>query len=207
MRQRNEFPEQVSRRQYAIIELLASGLLNRDIARLMGTTENVIKNDLRWLYDKLGLWNRVEVALWWQSRNLAKEPRSRIPRDEWTREKKIKHKSAVANARVAKRTRLDLRQDRTEHYHSRSYEPHRETIVQAGSLRVCRCCGSPLDSEGCSILAGYRRDEQQVRTPEEDRGSAGNRPDLTIRQYDRIPSLAEARAAREKTLGRLPLPS
>jgi DNA-binding CsgD family transcriptional regulator len=34
----------------------------------MGTTEHVVKNYLRVIYDKLGLWNRVELALWYEAR-------------------------------------------------------------------------------------------------------------------------------------------
>jgi DNA-binding CsgD family transcriptional regulator len=57
-----------NRRQEAIIELVAQGLTNRDVARELGTTEYVIKNYLRTIYDKLGLWNRVELALWYEAR-------------------------------------------------------------------------------------------------------------------------------------------
>jgi DNA-binding CsgD family transcriptional regulator len=28
----------------------------------------VVKNHLRHIYDKLGLWNRVELALWYEAR-------------------------------------------------------------------------------------------------------------------------------------------
>jgi DNA-binding CsgD family transcriptional regulator len=55
-------------REERIIELVAQGLTNRDIAGELGTTEYVIKNDLRAIYDKLGLWNRVELALWYEAR-------------------------------------------------------------------------------------------------------------------------------------------
>ena len=36
---------------------------NREVADAIGTTEHVVKNYLRVIYDKLGLWNRVELAL------------------------------------------------------------------------------------------------------------------------------------------------
>jgi DNA-binding NarL/FixJ family response regulator len=55
-------------REQRIIELVAEGLTNGDIAREIGTTEYVIKNYLRTIYDKLGLWNRVELALWYEAR-------------------------------------------------------------------------------------------------------------------------------------------
>ncbi len=55
-------------REYAIIALVALGLKNRDVARRIGTTQHVIKNCLRTIYDKLGMWNRVELALWYEAR-------------------------------------------------------------------------------------------------------------------------------------------
>jgi len=51
-----------------IIELVAQGLKNGDVARELGTTEHVVKNCLRAIYDELGLWNRVELALWYEAR-------------------------------------------------------------------------------------------------------------------------------------------
>jgi DNA-binding NarL/FixJ family response regulator len=62
-------PERVRNpREQRIIELVAQGLTNRDVAKALGTTEYVIKNYLRTIYDKLGLWNRVELALWYEAR-------------------------------------------------------------------------------------------------------------------------------------------
>jgi DNA-binding CsgD family transcriptional regulator len=57
-----------SQREHRVIELVAQGLKNRDVADAIGTTEHVVKNYLRVIYDKLGLWNRVELALWYESR-------------------------------------------------------------------------------------------------------------------------------------------
>jgi DNA-binding NarL/FixJ family response regulator len=48
-------------------------LKNRDVAEAIGTTEHVVKNYLRVIYDKLGLWNRVELALWYESRRQGAE--------------------------------------------------------------------------------------------------------------------------------------
>ncbi len=50
-----------SEREQRVIELVAQGLKNREVADEIGTTEHVIKNYLRTIYDKLGLWNRVEL--------------------------------------------------------------------------------------------------------------------------------------------------
>jgi len=57
-----------SEREQRVIELVAQGLKNRDVAHAIGTTEHVVKNYLRVIYDKLGLWNRVELALWYEAR-------------------------------------------------------------------------------------------------------------------------------------------
>jgi DNA-binding NarL/FixJ family response regulator len=57
-----------SQREQQVIELVAQGLKNREVADAIGTTEHVIKNYLRVIYDKLGLWNRVELALWHEAR-------------------------------------------------------------------------------------------------------------------------------------------
>jgi DNA-binding NarL/FixJ family response regulator len=50
------------------LELVADGLKNKEVADALGTTEHVVKNYLRVIYDKLGLWNRVELALWYEAR-------------------------------------------------------------------------------------------------------------------------------------------
>jgi DNA-binding NarL/FixJ family response regulator len=57
-----------SEREQRVIQLVAQGLKNREVAMEIGTTEHVVKNYLRVIYDKLGLWNRVELALWYESR-------------------------------------------------------------------------------------------------------------------------------------------
>jgi DNA-binding CsgD family transcriptional regulator len=48
---------------------------------MIGTTEYVVKNHLRIIFDKLGFWNRVEPALWYEARRhegLAYEEPDRI---------------------------------------------------------------------------------------------------------------------------------
>jgi DNA-binding NarL/FixJ family response regulator len=57
-----------SEREQQVIYLVAQGLKNRDVAKEIGATEHVVKNYLRVIYDKLGLYNRVEIALWYESR-------------------------------------------------------------------------------------------------------------------------------------------
>jgi DNA-binding NarL/FixJ family response regulator len=55
-------------KEQRIIELVAQGFKNSEVAQAIGTTEHVVKNYLRAIYDKLGLWNRVELALWYEAR-------------------------------------------------------------------------------------------------------------------------------------------
>jgi len=57
-----------NQREQRVIELVAQGLKNSEVAQIIGTTEHVVKNYLRAIYDKLGLWNRVELALWYEAR-------------------------------------------------------------------------------------------------------------------------------------------
>jgi DNA-binding NarL/FixJ family response regulator len=59
-----------TKREQQVIQLVAQGLKNREVADAIGIEEHVVKNYLRVIYHKLGLWNRVELALWYQSRRL-----------------------------------------------------------------------------------------------------------------------------------------
>ncbi len=51
-----------------MVELVAQGLKNSEIAEIIGTTEHVVKNYMRIIYNKLGFHNRVEIALWYEAR-------------------------------------------------------------------------------------------------------------------------------------------
>jgi DNA-binding NarL/FixJ family response regulator len=55
-------------REHRVIELVAKGLKNKEVGDAIGKSENMVKNYLRVIYDKLGLWNRVELALWYESK-------------------------------------------------------------------------------------------------------------------------------------------
>jgi DNA-binding NarL/FixJ family response regulator len=43
--------------------LLWQGLTNREIGKIIGTTEPVTKNHLRSTFDKVGVWSRLELAM------------------------------------------------------------------------------------------------------------------------------------------------
>jgi len=55
----------VRAREPFVIQRIAEGCKNREIADSLGITEDAVKNDLRHIFDKLGVWNRVELALWY----------------------------------------------------------------------------------------------------------------------------------------------
>lgn len=65
-----------SRRQARIIELVAQGLKNREIAGELGIGEQVVRNYLSTIYDKIGVNNRVELALWHEARKHERMKRS-----------------------------------------------------------------------------------------------------------------------------------
>jgi DNA-binding NarL/FixJ family response regulator len=50
--------------EYRISILVWEGLTNREIGKIVGTSEQVIKNHLRGTYDKLGVWSRLELAMY-----------------------------------------------------------------------------------------------------------------------------------------------
>ena len=54
----------LSPKEMAIITCITQGKRNKEIASQLGTTEQVIKNYLRKVYDKLGVSDRLELALY-----------------------------------------------------------------------------------------------------------------------------------------------
>ena len=56
--------EQLTPKEIQIASLVWEGLTNREISRIAGTTEQVIKNHLRSTFDKLGVWSRLELAMY-----------------------------------------------------------------------------------------------------------------------------------------------
>jgi DNA-binding NarL/FixJ family response regulator len=56
--------DQLTAKEIQVTTLVWEGLTNREIAKIVGTTEQVIKNYLRTAFDKLGVWSRLELALY-----------------------------------------------------------------------------------------------------------------------------------------------
>ena len=52
----------LSRRQLQVAELAACGYSNREIASELKLTEQIVKNVLHSVFDRVGIWNRVELA-------------------------------------------------------------------------------------------------------------------------------------------------
>ncbi|MFY9684059.1 MAG: LuxR C-terminal-related transcriptional regulator [Candidatus Sulfotelmatobacter sp.] len=56
--------ERLTPKETQVATLVWEGLTNREIGKLMGTSEQVIKNHLRSTFDKLGVWSRLELAMY-----------------------------------------------------------------------------------------------------------------------------------------------
>lgn len=56
--------EKLTAREIQVATMVWQGLTNREIGNLMGTTEQVVKNHLRNTFDKLGVWSRLELAMY-----------------------------------------------------------------------------------------------------------------------------------------------
>ncbi len=56
--------DRLSVNEVHVATLVWQGLSNKDIACALGTSEQVVKNYLRTTFDKLGVWTRLELALY-----------------------------------------------------------------------------------------------------------------------------------------------
>ena len=56
--------DQLTAREVQVATLVWQGHTNREIAGTVGTTEQVVKNYRRTTFDKLGVWSRLELALY-----------------------------------------------------------------------------------------------------------------------------------------------
>lgn len=75
--------DRLTPKEIQVANLVWEGLTNREISRIMGTTEQVIKNHLRGTFDKLGVWSRLELAMYIAShggKNWLQEPAAPVLR-------------------------------------------------------------------------------------------------------------------------------
>ena len=56
--------ERLTPKEIQVAMLVWEGLTNREIGKIMGTSEQVIKNHLRNTFDKIGVWSRLELAMY-----------------------------------------------------------------------------------------------------------------------------------------------
>jgi DNA-binding NarL/FixJ family response regulator len=56
--------EQLTYREIKVTTLVWQGRTNPEIALSLSTSEQVVKNQLRSVFDKLGVWSRLELALY-----------------------------------------------------------------------------------------------------------------------------------------------
>lgn len=54
----------LTEKEWVIARLVAEGFKNQGIAERLGTTSKVIRNHVRILFDKTGVWSRLELAAW-----------------------------------------------------------------------------------------------------------------------------------------------
>ena len=66
-------------REIQISILVWKGLTNRKIGEIVGTSEQAIKNHLRSVFDKLGVWSRLELAMYVASHGGKEAYRARTP--------------------------------------------------------------------------------------------------------------------------------
>ena len=73
--------DRLTGKEAQVASLVWEGLTNREIATVIGTTEQVVKNYLRNTFDKLGVWSRLELALYVASHGGARwrEPNGLLP--------------------------------------------------------------------------------------------------------------------------------
>jgi DNA-binding CsgD family transcriptional regulator len=56
--------DRLTPKEIQVATLVWQGLTNKDIAGVLLTSEQVVKNYLRTAFDKLGVWTRLELALY-----------------------------------------------------------------------------------------------------------------------------------------------
>lgn len=83
--------DRLTGKEVQVATLVWQGRTNREIAGMIGTTEQVVKNYLRNIFDKLGVWSRLELALYVASHGGA----------EWKKPQRQERPITVAPASLA----------------------------------------------------------------------------------------------------------
>ena len=56
--------DRLTSKEIQVATLVWQGLTNKDVAAVLRTSEQVVKNYMRTAFDKLGVWTRLELALY-----------------------------------------------------------------------------------------------------------------------------------------------
>jgi DNA-binding NarL/FixJ family response regulator len=70
---------QLTPKESLIVSCVTQGMKNKEIAARVGTTEQVVKNYLRKVYDKLGVADRLELALYCLNNRLVLDTKTAAP--------------------------------------------------------------------------------------------------------------------------------
>ena len=60
----------LSEQKLFVLDKICEGWKNDEIAHALGTTVDVVKMHVRVLCDRLGVWSRLELALWYEARRV-----------------------------------------------------------------------------------------------------------------------------------------
>src|SRR6202162_6489522 len=90
---------QLTPKETLIVSCVTQGMKNKEIAVRVGTTEQVVKNYLRKVYDKLGVADRLELALYCLNHHVVDS--TKVPPLPVAAEKSTLAKAAAAGASVS----------------------------------------------------------------------------------------------------------
>lgn len=89
------FTPALSDREMQIAAFIAQGLSNRDIAKQLRLTEQIVKNVVHSLFDRLGVWNRVELTNYFSQGNSSEAIESALRRIEQDRVNALRHRKIL----------------------------------------------------------------------------------------------------------------
>jgi DNA-binding NarL/FixJ family response regulator len=92
--------EQLSPKEIQVATMVWEGKTNPDIAAVLGCSEQVIKNQLRGVFDKLGVWSRLELALYVASHGGA----AWANEDRMPNEDRMQYEDRIAQTAVTRRS-------------------------------------------------------------------------------------------------------
>jgi DNA-binding NarL/FixJ family response regulator len=67
--------DQLSDREREVLTLVADGLANKQIARHLSITERTVKAHLTSIFQRIGVTDRTQAALWAERNGLRRDPR------------------------------------------------------------------------------------------------------------------------------------